>query len=249
VASIQHGWCSGGLLGCILAVVRFRDRIEAGQALGARLRDHFAAEDAAAQGATSAGSPGGGRRVVVLGLPRGGVVVAHEVAATLGTALDVIGVRKLGAPQQPELAVGAIGEGGVEIVDQQLVDAIGLSAEAVAAIAAREREVLERRAARYRAGRAPVAIEGRTPVVVDDGIATGATMQAALSVVRAKGAARIIAAVPVAPPSAADELSGFADDVVALLQPSPFVAVGAWYRDFSAVSDDDVVRLLAASTA
>lgn len=188
-------------------------------------------------------------RLVVLGLPRGGVVVASEVATTLGAVLDVIGVRKLGAPQQPELAVGAIGEGGVEIVDRQLVDAIGLSPEGVASIAARERAVLERRATRYRAGRPPVAIEGHGAVVVDDGIATGATMQAALSVVRAKGAARVIAAVPVAPPSAPDELAGFADEVVALLQPSPFVAVGAWYRDFSPVSDDDVVRLLAASTS
>lgn len=228
--------------------MRFRDRIEAGQSLGARLRDHFADEDATVQGAATAGSARGGRKVVVLGLPRGGVVVASEVAATLGAALDVIGVRKLGAPQQPELAVGAIGEGGVEVVDPQLIDAIGLSTDAIAAIAAREREVLERRAARYRAGRPPVGIDGRATVVVDDGIATGATMQAALSVVRAKGAAQVVAAVPVAPPSAQEELGAFADEIVALLQPSPFVAVGAWYRDFSAVTDDDVVRLLAAST-
>jgi putative phosphoribosyl transferase len=181
---------------------------------------------------------------IVLGLPRGGVPVAAEVAGALGAPLDVVLVRKLGTPGQPELAMGAIGEGGVRVVNDAVVRSAQVSDAELAAVEQRERVELERRAVRYREGRAPIPLDGRTVVVVDDGLATGSTARAALAVVRAHGARRIVLAVPVAPPETVAALSGLADEIVCLEQPSHMWAVGQWYEDFRATTDDEVVALL-----
>ena len=181
----------------------------------------------------------------MLGLPRGGVPVAAEVADALGAPLDVIVVRKLGVPSQPELGMGAIGEDGVRVVDADLVRRAGVSPAQLEAVEQHERAELARRARRFRGDRPPVHIEGRTVIVVDDGIATGATARAALQVARAHGAARVVLAVPVAAPEAVRELAGVADDVIALETPEPMRAIGYWYEDFSQTSDEDVVSLLA----
>jgi putative phosphoribosyl transferase len=180
---------------------------------------------------------------VVLGLTRGGVPVAAEVAAALGAPLDVIVVRKLGVPFQPELAMGAIGEGGVRIVDRHLIDRLGVTEGALRAVEQRERAVLEARVASLRSGHPHVPLEGRVAVVVDDGIATGSTARVACEVARRLGAARVVLAVPVAPAGTrADELS--ADELVCGATPLGFRAVGQHYRDFSPTSDEEVVALL-----
>lgn len=184
-------------------------------------------------------------RPVVLGLPRGGVPVAFEVARALGAPLDVIVVRKLGVPHHRELGFGAIGEGGVRVVSEEIVRRSRASAADLAAVERAEEAELARRAAAFRAGRPRLELHGRTVVVVDDGIATGATAAAACRVVRAMGAARVVLAAPVAPPDAAARLGSEADDVVFLSTPSGFSAVGQWYRDFSQTPDEQVVRLLA----
>lgn len=186
---------------------------------------------------------------VVVGLPRGGVPVAAEVAASLDAPLDVIVVRKLGVPSQPELGMGAIGEGGVRIVNEDIVRETGVRLEELDAVERRERAELERRVDRYRGGRAAVALAGRTVVVVDDGIATGSTARAACAVVRALGATRVVLAVPVAPPRWAEELGDAADELVCVATPEPFRAIGPWYRDFTQTSDDEVVTALAAASA
>ncbi len=183
-------------------------------------------------------------RVVVLGLPRGGVPVAFEVARTLGCALDVIVVRKLGVPFQPELAMGAVGEDGVVVHNERVLESVGLSDDDLRAAASVELEEVARRAARYRAVRPRVELSGMTAVVVDDGIATGATARAACEVARAHGAARVLLAVPVAPPGAAAALREVADEVVVLVEPRSFHAVGEAYLDFGPVSDTEVVALL-----
>jgi putative phosphoribosyl transferase len=206
--------------------MRFRDRTDAGRQLAAELQD-LRTQD-----------------VVVLGLPRGGVPVAYEVAHALGAPLDVIVVCKLGVPSQPELAMGAIGEDGVRILNQSVLGSIGVSGADLAAVEQREREELERRARRFRRMRPRVALLGRTAVVVDDGIATGSTARAACQVARALGAARVLMAVPVAPPSSVAALAGAADSVVCIETPRRFFAVGQWYEDFSQTSDDEVVTLL-----
>ncbi len=206
---------------------KFRDRRAAGRALAVALAGY--------------GAPG----VVVLGLPRGGVPVAAEVADALGAPLDVIVVRKLGVPSQPELGMGAIGEDGVRVVDNDLIRRCGVSPAQLEAVEAHERAELARRARRFRGDRLPVHIEGRTVIVVDDGIATGGTARAALQVARAHGAARVVLAVPVAAPQAVRDLAGVADDVVALETPEAMRAIGYWYEDFSQTSDEDVVSLLA----
>jgi len=214
----------------------FRDRADAGRRLAELL----------------AGRRLGDGDVVVLGLPRGGVPVAFEVARALGAPLDVMVVRKLGVPFQPELAMGAIGEGGVRIVNDDVLRMAGVGEAELAAVERRERAELERRASRYRRDRLPVALEGRTAVVVDDGIATGSTARAACLVARAHGAARVVLAVPVASPASITELADVADEVLCLEAPEWFYAVGEWYRDFSQTSDDEVVALLdraAAGTA
>lgn len=210
---------------------RFRDRHEAGRELASRLE------------------PLRGERPLVLGLPRGGVPVAYEVATALGAPLDVIVVRKLGVPFQPELGMGAIGERGVRVLNQGIVDAARVTAAELAAVDAQEAREVVRRARRYRGDRPAAALEGRTVVIVDDGLATGSTARAAIRIARAQGAARIVLAVPVGSPEVVRELEQDADDVVAVLQPPHLGGVGAWYADFTQTSDDEVVTLLAAARA
>ncbi|HEY2764947.1 MAG TPA: phosphoribosyltransferase family protein [Pseudonocardiaceae bacterium] len=204
----------------------FLDRIDAGQRLGRRLQ-HLRGAD-----------------VVVLGLPRGGVPVAKEIADTLDAPVDVIMVRKLGVPAQPELAMGAIGEGGVRVLAQRTIRRTRVTEQDVAAVERRERAELDRRTRRFRGGRAHVPLAGRTAIVVDDGIATGATAQAACQVARALGAARVVLAVPVAPRGWTRRFDGIADELVCLETPQPFVAIGRWYRDFSQTTDQQVVACL-----
>jgi putative phosphoribosyl transferase len=182
--------------------------------------------------------------LVVLGLPRGGVPIAFEVASELHAPLDVIVVRKLGVPFQPELAMGAIGEGDVRIVNQEVVRQAGISASDLAAVEARERDELVRRAARFRGPHDRVPLTGCTALIVDDGIATGSTVRAACEVARAQGAARVIVAAPIAPPGTVRALRQIADDVIVLRSPDGFYAIGQFYGDFSQTSDDEVLRLL-----
>jgi len=186
-----------------------------------------------------------GPDLVVLGLPRGGVPVAFEVATALDAPLDVIMVRKLGLPYQPELAMGAIGEGGVRVLNTAVVRAAHVTAQELGAVEYAERGELERRAARFRAGGRRLSLRGKTALVVDDGIATGATAKAACQVARVQGAAQVVLAVPVGPPSAIAELKEAADEVVCLDTPEWFLAVGACYERFDQTSDEQVVALLA----
>jgi putative phosphoribosyl transferase len=212
---------------------RFADRAEAGRRLGA----------AVARRLPAGGDP------VVLALPRGGVVVAAEVARALQAPLDVVVVRKLGVPGQPELAFGAVAA-GVRVTNDAVVTALGLSAATVERVAAGELAAAERRERLYRGVRTAVPLSGRTVVVVDDGLATGATARAALRAVRLHTGAHLpwlVLAVPVAPPSTLHTLSADADDLVCLLSPPAFTAVGTFYDDFRQVQDDEVMRLLSHS--
>ena len=208
---------------------RFRDRVEAGRELGARLADRF----------------GGREDVVVLALPRGGVVVGREVADVLGAPLDVLVVRKLGFPGHEELAIGALASGGARVMNDALVAQAGLGPADVEAIAARELAELERREELYRQRRAGLEVGGKTTVVVDDGLATGSTMLAAVQALRERSAGQIVVAVPTAPRQTYRTLERAADEVVCLMQPDPFYAVGLSYEDFTEVEDDEVRRLLA----
>ena len=207
----------------------FRDRVDAGTQL-ARSLEHLRAE-----------------HPIVLGLPRGGVPVAACVAEFLDAPLDVVLVRKLGVPSQPELAMGAIGEQGVRVLNRDVIDAAAITPEEVDTVERREREELDRRARRYRGDRPPVPLEGRLVIVVDDGLATGSTARAAVEVVRAYGASRVVVAAPVAPPETVAALARVADEVVVVAQPARMWAIGAWYEDFAQTDDDEVVRLLAVS--
>ncbi|MFB6561355.1 MULTISPECIES: phosphoribosyltransferase family protein [unclassified Streptomyces] len=186
---------------------------------------------------------------VVLGLPRGGVPVAFRVARALGAPLDVIVVRKLGVPYHRELGFGAIGEGGVRVLSEDIVRGSRLGPQDIEAVERAETAELARQATRFRGDRPRVPLEGRTVIVVDDGIATGATAVAACEVVRAQGAARVVLAVPVAPPDAVARLGTAADEVVCLATPHAFRAVGEWYQDFSQTPDEEVVFLLARAAA
>jgi putative phosphoribosyl transferase len=204
----------------------FRDRPDAGQQLAQRLSE------------LDLEAP------VVLGLPRGGVPVAAPVARLLGAPLDIILVRKLGVPSQPELAMGALGEDGVRVLNDDVLVTTSVTDDELQAVTRREQAELEARAARFRRGRPRVELEGRTAIVVDDGIATGSTARAAIRVARAHGAARVVLAVPVAPPRTCEHMRDEADAVVCLEQPARFWAVGQFYRDFSQTTDDEVVALL-----
>ncbi len=181
---------------------------------------------------------------MVLGLPRGGVPVAAEVAHALGAPLDVIVVRKLGVPFQPEVAMGAIGEDGVRVINYDVINGAGITIRDVALVEHRERAELERRAERFRHNRSRLDIRGRTAVVIDDGIATGSTARAACQVARAHGAGRVVLAVPVAPPDWTVRLAGVADEFVCVETPEPFRAVGQWYADFSQTTDEEVTECL-----
>jgi putative phosphoribosyl transferase len=209
----------------------FRDRREAGRRLAERL------------------SGLRGSSPLVLGLPRGGVPVAFEVANRLAAPLDVLVVRKLGVPFQPELGMGAVGEGGVRVLNPDVLRQAGVTETQLAEVEARERAAVEERAVRLRRGRPAIPLAGRTVVIVDDGLATGGTARAAVHVARARGADRVILAVPVAPPETVAALRRDADDVVAVETPEPFFAIGGWYADFSPTSDEEVVALLARSGA
>lgn len=207
--------------------MRFRDRRDAGRRLAGAVAELELVDP------------------VVVGLPRGGVPVAAEIASRLGAPLDVILVRKLGVPWQPELAMGAIGEGGVRVLNEAVLADAGPPEEAIHRVEEAERAELEARAVRYRGDRPRVPLAGRSIVVVDDGIATGSTARAALQVARAAGAAKVVLAVPVAPPSTVAALASDADAIVCVAQPDDFHAVGQFYDDFTQTSDDEVVALLA----
>jgi putative phosphoribosyl transferase len=206
----------------------FQDRVTAGRALGARL---------AAMGLADP---------VVLALPRGGVPVGLEVARALNAPLDLLLVRKIGVPWQPELAVGAVMDGGepVVVIEPYVQAETGIDREYVEKRAAQELQEIERRRALYLAHRAPEAVAGRTAIVVDDGIATGTTVRAALRGLRKRGPARLVLAVPVAPPETIDALRAEVDDVVCLAQPEPFGAIGYFYLDFHQLTDDEVIALM-----
>ena len=184
--------------------------------------------------------------VVVLGIPRGGVEVAAVVAEALDAPLDVVIPRKIGAPGNPELGLGAVAE-GVEVLDQHLINLLGVSDEYLRAEIAAQEEEIHRRAAAYRGDRPPVELTDRIAIVVDDGVATGGTAAAALRWARSRGASKVILAVPVAPAEAVRRLSEEADEVLALATPQPFYAVGQWYADFPQVSDQQVVDMLTRS--
>ncbi len=203
------------------------DRSDAGRQLAAKL--------------TTLRRDGG---VVVLGLPRGGVPVAYEVAVALGAPLDVLVVRKIGVPYQPELAMGAIGEGGVVVVDSHVMRATGVSDSQFAAVEQRERAELERRVERFRDDRPLTSLFGRTAVIVDDGVATGSTARAACRVARALGAARVVLAVPVAANETLRSLRGDADELVSLIVANGSFSVGQWYERFDQTTDDEVIACL-----
>lgn len=208
---------------------RFADRTEAGQRLAealARFRD---------------------RDVVVLGLPRGGVPVGYQVAVALGAPLDALVVRKLGVPSQPELAFGAIGEGGVLVLNDDVLRRVGVSPEDMAAVEEAQRAELQRRVDRYRGGRPGLDPRGRIALIVDDGFATGATARAAALVARAHGADTVVLAAPIGAPDTLASLAAVADEVVCLNAARDFTAVGQGYDDFGQTSDEEVCALLAAA--
>jgi putative phosphoribosyl transferase len=208
--------------------VPFSTRTEAGRLLAARLESYKDRPD-----------------VIVLGLPRGGVPVAAEVAARLDAPLDILLVRKLGLPGQPELAFGAIASGSIRVLDEELISDAGITADVIEKITAREQLALEQREHLYRGERPPLDLSGRTVIVVDDGIATGATMHAALKDAQKRGARHVIIATPVMSTTAWERLAGEADDVICVAVPEYFYAVGVWYEEFEQVSDSEVERVLA----
>ena len=212
--------------------MRFHNRREAGRRLAEKLSRYAKRSD-----------------VVVLGLPRGGIPVAHEVAATLEAPLDVFLVRKLGVPGHPELAMGAIAEGGIELLSRDLVRDLGIPPALIEQVAVRERLELERRDTLYRGARRRAMLRDRIVIVVDDGLATGSTMEAAILALKPQAPARIVVAVPVGSRETCNRLRRLADEVVFVSTPEPFHAVGLWYEDFSETTDDDVKRLLGGEVA
>jgi predicted phosphoribosyltransferase len=205
----------------------FRDRSEAGRLLAAKLGAYANRPD-----------------VLVLALPRGGVLVAYEVARALNAPLDAFLVRKLGVPGHEEFAMGAIATGGVRVLNEPVVRALGIPDYAIDAVAVKEQEELARRERLYRGDRPPPDVRGETVILVDDGLATGATMQAAVKALREQHAKRIVVAVPVAAPESCEQLKEQVDDMICALTPEPFYAVGFWYQDFSQTTDEEVRELL-----
>jgi len=206
----------------------FADRADAGRVLAELLAPYAGQSD-----------------VIVLALPRGGVPVAFEVARALGTPLDVFLVRKLGAPGQEELAMGAIASGDIVVLNDDLVQALKISREVVEMEVASERQELARREAIYRGGRPPLEVRGKTVILVDDGLATGSTMRAAVAALRRQDPARIVVAVPIGAKSTCDEVKKIADQCICAVTPDHFRAVGLWYDDFEQTDDDEVCSLLA----
>jgi putative phosphoribosyl transferase len=200
--------------------------------------------DAGAELATLLQQYAGRAEVVVLGLPRGGVPVAHEIARALGVPLDILLVRKLGVPGHPELAMGAIASGGVRVLNDDVVRWYGIPQAVIDEVAHEEQRELERREQAYRDGRTPVPLFGRTVLLVDDGLATGSTMKAAVQAIRALSPSRIVIAVPVGAAETCRELSEVADEIVCARSPANFRAVGQWYVDFSQTTDAEVRDLL-----
>jgi putative phosphoribosyl transferase len=212
----------------------FADRREAGRVLAAALRTYAGRHD-----------------TVVLALPRGGVPVAFEVAEGLTAPLDVFLVRKLGTPGHPELAMGAIASGGIRVINSDVVRALGIRTDEIDAVARQEQRELERRQRAYLDGRDPAPVEGRVVILVDDGLATGSTMRAAVQAIRERRPSRIVVAVPVGAADTCREMAALADEVFCARVPEPFAAVGQWYLDFNQTSDDEVMELIRdhASTA
>jgi erythromycin esterase-like protein/predicted phosphoribosyltransferase len=210
----------------------FRDRRDAGRLLAEKLAAYASRPD-----------------VLVLALPRGGVPVAYEVGRALGAPLDVFVVRKLGVPGYEELAMGAIATGNVRVLNDRLIERLGMPDHVIDAVTARERQELARRERLYRGGRPPPDVRGRTVILIDDGLATGATMQAAIEALRQQNPARIVVAVPTAAPETCKEMKAMADDVICAITPEPFEAVGRWYQDFSQTTDEEVSALLGRTSA
>jgi len=210
-----------------LEVLPFADRAEAGRMLATKLSVYSGRED-----------------VIVLGLPRGGVPVAAQVAHELHASLDVFVVRKLGTPWNPELAMGAVASGGVQVLDLSIVKELCVTEEAIQEVAAIELRELERRERLYRGNRAPLELAGKTVILVDDGIATGSSILAAVTAIRRRQAARVVVAIPVAPASGCNAIRMEADEVISVAEPELFLAVSQWYENFSQISDDDVRMLL-----
>jgi putative phosphoribosyl transferase len=213
------------------ASVRFRDRVEAGRRLAEALERY-------------AGRP----KLLVLALPRGGVPVGYQVARALNAPLDIMLVRKLGVPGHEELAMGAIAPGGIRILSDEVIAAFAVTERDIAAIAGQEQEELDRQEEAYRDGRPLPIIRDRTVVLVDDGLATGSTMRAAAVAIRAQEPVHLVVAVPVAPAETCAALKREADEVICLISPEPFFAVGNWYEDFAQVDDDEVHQLLERAT-
>jgi predicted phosphoribosyltransferase len=211
-----------------MTAFRFKDRTQAGKLLARELREFAGRADA-----------------IVLALPRGGVPVAFAIAQRLGIELDILLVRKLGMPGHEEYAMGAVGSGGVRVLQPGVPGLLGVSAEQVEAVTQRELAELERRERAYRGARAPLALAGRTAILVDDGVATGSTMLAAIRVARGLGPAKLVLAVPVAPPQTLAVLEGEVDMLVCLSAPPLFRSVGQWYDVFDQTSDEEVQDLLA----
>lgn len=209
---------------------RFADRADAGRELARRLEAYANRRDG-----------------LVLGLARGGMPVAFEVATALNLPLDVFLVRKLGVPGRGELAMGAIASGGVRVMNDDVVRSLGLSTEEIDPVAAREQQELERRERTYRDGGQPAVVDGRLAILVDDGLATGASMRAAVRALKRRDAAEIVVAVPIAPPDTCAALQLEANAVICARTPEPFRAVGVWYQDFSQITDDEVRGLVARS--
>jgi predicted phosphoribosyltransferase len=208
-------------------MVGFKNRSDAGKKLAAKLLVYADRPD-----------------VIVLGLPRGGIPVAFEVSQELGVPLDVFVVRKVGVPGQEELAMGAIASGNVTVMNESIVRSLGISRDVFSAIAKREGEELRRREKLYRRGSAPLDLKGRTVILIDDGLATGATMKAAVEAIQLHAPKRTVVAVPAADPETCEEMRDEADDVVCAITPDPFFSVGTWYEDFAQTTDEDVQRLL-----